>query len=420
MKMSKKILSVILSLAMVMVMAIPAFCYDQASAYAEYDRAKVQANDKETIDSLNLDQIAGIVLDWVDRKIAEKTSDFNSFNVTVFEGVEVPVELNITSLDGILSYAVYIQQLGGDFANLDVSALNGLSRANGDINFIYGVIQFMADNADTFGKVFSWEEGQTFDFGKVGEYILTLPEDDEIRVFYNDYLIGYNIQEKFTNEIAREMNYTVKDGETIDDVINNGILEWITGIFSDAGLLSDEAVATVLKDYNLRTTDIYTLVKNFIGLLQSDNQVKLDTYYTFFMDNIVRVILKSAFGYTVTVGAPVDDAQLINEFKSVYEDLAALYELAGEKVYYQAENGAYYLFTVSATDVTAVNEVSWGESFLNFESVTVRLLSVPTRRLQRMKALMRPKSTQLIPPILPIRRLRNISQAKPYPKSLRI
>lgn len=373
MKMSKKILSVILSLAMVMVMAIPAFCYDQASAYAEYDRAKVQANDKETINSLNPDQIAGIVLDWVDRKIAEKTSDFNSFNVTVFEGVEIPVELNITSLDGILSYAGYIQQLGGDFANLDVSALNGLSRANGDINFIYGVIQFMADNADTFGKVFSWEEGQTFDFGKVGEYILTLPEDDEIRVFYNDYLIGYNIQEKFTNEIAREMNYTVKDGETIDDVINNGILEWITGIFSDAGLLSDEAVATVLKDYNLRTTDIYTLVKNFIGLLQSDNQVKLDTYYTFFMDNIVRVILKSAFGYTVTVGAPVDDAQLISEFKSVYEDLAALYELAGEKVYYQAENGAYYLFTVSATDVTAVNEVSWGESFLNFDPPTVEI-----------------------------------------------
>ncbi|MGN1417968.1 MAG: hypothetical protein ACI4W6_01420, partial [Acutalibacteraceae bacterium] len=141
MKMSKKVCSIVLSLVLVLVMAIPAFCYDQASAYAEYDRAKVQANDKETIDSLNLDQIAGIVLDWVDRKIAEKTSDFDSFNVEIFEGVEIPVELNITSLDGILGYSGYLQQLGGDFENLDVSALNGLSRANGDINFIYGVIQ---------------------------------------------------------------------------------------------------------------------------------------------------------------------------------------------------------------------------------------------------------------------------------------
>ncbi|MGN0469041.1 MAG: hypothetical protein ACI4GY_09980 [Acutalibacteraceae bacterium] len=373
MKMSKKVCSIVLSLVLVLVMAIPAFCYDQASAYAEYDRAKVQANDKETIDSLNLDQIAGIVLDWVDRKIAEKTSDFNSFNVEIFEGVEIPVELNITSLDGILGYSGYLQQLGGDFENLDVSALDGLSRANGDINFIYGVIQFVADNADTFGKVFSWEEGQTFDFGKVGEYILTLPEDDEIRVFYNDYLIGNNIQEKFKNEIAREMNYTVKDGETVDDVINNGILEWITGVFSDAGLLSDEAVAEVLSGYDLKTTDIYTLVKNFICLLQSDNQVKIDTYYTFFMDNIVRIILKSAFGYTATVGETVDDAALVSEFASVYADIPALYELAGENVYYQSSDGSYYLFTINETDVVAVNNVTWGESFLNFDPPTVEI-----------------------------------------------
>ncbi|MGN1347509.1 MAG: hypothetical protein ACI4VI_01075, partial [Acutalibacteraceae bacterium] len=373
MKASKKILSIILSLAMVMVMAIPAFCYDQASAYAEYDRAKVQANDKETIDSLNLDQIAGIILDWVDRKIAEKTSDFNSFNVEVFEGVEIPVELNITSLDGILNYSGYIQQLGGDFENLDVSALNGLSRVNGDINFIYGLIQFAADNADTLGKIVSWEEGQTFDFGKVGKYIETLDADDEIRMFYENYLIGNNLQEKFKNEIANEMNYTVKDGETVDDVINNGILEWITGVFSDAGLLSDEAVAEVLSGYDLKTTDIYTLVKNFICLLQSDNKVKIDTYYTFFMDNIVRVILKSAFGFTVTIGAAVNDDALVSEFKGIYADIPELYELAGGNVYYQSSDGSYYLFTINEEDVVSVSSVSWGESFLNFDPPTVEI-----------------------------------------------
>ena len=84
MKTFKKSLSIILSIAMVLLMSVPAFGYDQASAYAPYDRAKVQANDKETIDSLNFDQIAGIVLDWVDRKIAKEAAGFESFEVEVY------------------------------------------------------------------------------------------------------------------------------------------------------------------------------------------------------------------------------------------------------------------------------------------------------------------------------------------------
>ena len=149
MKTFKKSLSIILSIAMVLLMSVPAFGYDQASAYAPYDRAKVQANDKETIDSLNFDQIAGIVLDWVDRKIAKEAAGFESFEVEVY-GQSVAVDIPaISGLDDIMQYAKHLSALEGDFANLQGTAeLASLSRANGDINFIYGILEFMALNSD--------------------------------------------------------------------------------------------------------------------------------------------------------------------------------------------------------------------------------------------------------------------------------
>lgn len=39
-----------------------------ASAYAEYDRGKISENEADYIASLNYDQLAGILLDWVDKK----------------------------------------------------------------------------------------------------------------------------------------------------------------------------------------------------------------------------------------------------------------------------------------------------------------------------------------------------------------
>lgn len=367
----KKTLAIILSVFMLFA-AAPVFttaaekeCANPADGYAPYD-----ANDvaEGNVDSLTYDQIASILLDWVDRKIAAAAEDFNTFEVDVL-GQSVEIELNVTNLDGIFSYAGYLTQLGGDFASLDTSALTGLTRAGGDINFIYALFRFMADNADVLGKVFQWEEGQTFDFGKVGEYIAALPADDDIRVFYNDYLIENDIQQKFTDEIAREMGYTAGEGETLDDVINNGILDVVTGIFKDSGLLSDTAIANIKADFNLRTTDVYTLVRDFVGVLQSDNQIKIDTYYNFFLDNYIRTALKVAFGSEPTVGAAVaDTAAITAEFKSVYKDTALLSELSGGTVYYRADSGSYYAFTVSGTDVTAVNELTWTDSMsVNFD-----------------------------------------------------
>lgn len=374
MKNLKKALSIILSLAMVMLMAVPSFAAEKAitapaSAYAAYDRAAVADG---AVADLSYDQIASLILDWLDRKIAAASDEFKNFNVEISEGLTVPVSIEVNGIDDVLKYKDNLTTLGGDFAKLDTTNLPA-SREGGDVNFIFSMLQFMADNAQYFGKVFCWEEGQTFDFGKVGEYILTLEDGNAIKAFYNDYLIGNDIQTKFVSEIAREMGYTVKEGETFDDVINNGILGWFTNLCKTNGIISDAMAANMLANYNLRTTDIYTLIKTFVADLQADNDVKIDTYYTYFLDNVVRTMLKTMFGYAPTVGAAVTDTAIVDEFKGVYKDLAKLYELSKGTVDYQAADGKYYRFTINASDVTAVNAIEWGESFINLDPPTVTI-----------------------------------------------
>lgn len=389
----KKTLAILLSLVLVFcAFPLGAFAaektYDTpASAYAPYDRYKVSSGDADYIDSLSYDQMVGVLLDWVDRQIAEATADFESFEVSAL-GQTIAVDIpDISSIDAIMEYAGYVTELGGDFANLDVSALTSLRRANGDINFIYGIIEFMAANSAVFGKVFHWEEGKVFDYGKVGEYIEALPltnedgtantENQEIVDFYNNYLIGNDIQEKFIAEVAGEMNYEVaKDEngertETFDEIISNGIIAWFSGICETNNILSEAGLAA-LRAYDLRTTDIYTLVKNFVALVQSDNQVKIDTYYNYLLDTVVRTLLKTMLGQTAVVGA---EAALPEGFTATYADLALLEEISGGKAYYK-DGDAYYQVTIADGAVSAVNALTWSDALdINFEPPTATILT---------------------------------------------
>lgn len=368
----KKTLAIILS-------AIMIFCLVPFSAFAQesaYDRASVASDDKSYIASLKEEQMAAVILDWVDRQIAAVTEDFESFEVDVM-GTTVALEIpEIKGVDDIVKYADHLAKLEGDFANLDVTNLKTLTRENGNLEFIYGVIQFMADNSEIFGKVFHWEEGKVFDYGKVGEYILsldtTVEENKKIVDFYNDYLIGNDIQEKFIAEIAKEMNYTVptdengERAETFDETISNGILAWFSGLCEKAGILSADGIAA-LKAYDLRTTDIYALVENFVGLVQSDNQIKIDTYYNYLLDTVVRTMLKAMLGYTAEIG---EDAEVPSAFTDVYKDLALLEEISGGTVNYK-DGDNYYQITVAGGALTA-KTLNWKNTLeVNFEPPVV-------------------------------------------------
>ena len=256
----KKLSAVLLAVLMVLTcMVVPM----TASAEVDYNAL----SDEEVINS---------VLDWVDTKIKEKWADFDAFEeaagLAALAGFDVP---QMEGINTLVQYKDYVKELGGDFADLDTSAI--VDRSNGGVAFVNGLTQFMADNAAIFGKVFTWTpDGTPFDYGKVGEYIMGLEDGNEIKDFYVKYLKdGYDIQDTFIREIAREMGYEVPETrtETFDEILNNGIKNGAIGTLLKS-LLKD---ASAIDGYDLRTTDVYTLVKNYIGLLQNDYKADIDT-----------------------------------------------------------------------------------------------------------------------------------------------
>ncbi len=379
----KKTLAIILSVIMLLgVMPFASFAAEPA-----YDRGKVATDDEAYIDSMSAEQIASVVLDWVDREIAKYSDEiqddivagvianggFEEFEAFLGEDALGNIIADamgpINSLDAVIGYKQYLAELGGDFANLDATALITRAEANSALGFIDGVFEFMAANSETFGKVFRWDD-EVFDYGKVGEYILSLdttdPENKKIVDFYNDYLIGNDIQAKFTKWVADQMNYTIPEGEAFDDTLNNGILGWFVGLCEKNGILSADGIAE-LKTYDLRTNDIYTLVKDFVALAEEDNEVKLDTYYNYLLDTVVRTLLKTALGQKAVVG---EDAELPASFSATYTDLALLEEISGGQLYYQdGEN--YYQVTIADGAATA-KALTW-ETVVDFEFPTATI-----------------------------------------------
>ena len=119
----RKVLSVILSLLMLLcvlpVSGIAAKDYTPATEYAAYDADKVFSNDAEYIESISVDQIAGILLDYIDRLLAGV-----DVNVS-YEGFEIGT-LDMLDVDTLTKWAydaIGSKTLGGDFDNLDPSAL---------------------------------------------------------------------------------------------------------------------------------------------------------------------------------------------------------------------------------------------------------------------------------------------------------
>lgn len=377
----KKTLAIILSIFMLFgAMPFVGFAADESA----YDRAAVAADDAEYISDMTAEQMASVILDWLDREIAKYSDEmkqaatqaviqgFEGFEISAFGEAIAEQIPEIASLDDVLAYKSYLTELGGDFANLDATSLVTREQAGSALGFIDGVFQFMADNSDVFGKVFRWDS-EVFDYGKVSEYILSLdtsdPDNKKIVDFYNNYLIGNDIQSKFVNWVAGQMNYTPAADETFDDTLNNGILGWFVGLCEANGILSAEGIEE-LKGYDLRTSDIYTLVKNFVALVQSDNEVKLDTYYNYLLDTVVRSLLKTTLGQKAVVGESV---ALPSNFNAVYKDLALLESISGGTVYFK-DGDAYYQVALADGAVTACNALTWANGIdINFEAPTATI-----------------------------------------------
>ena len=376
----KKTLAIILSVIMLLsVLPFAAF-----AAEPVYDRAKVATEDAAYIDGMNAEQIASLILDWADREIAKYSDEmkkaateaviagFEGFEIAAFGDVIAQQIPDITSLDDVVAYKGYLAQLGGTFAELDATNLVTRETAGSALGFIDGVFQFMADNSEEFGRVFRWDD-QVFDYGAVGAYIETLngsenADEQAIYDFYVNYLLGNDIQAKFTKWVADQMNYAIPANENFDDTLNNGILGWFVDLCETNDILSADAIAE-LEAYDLRTTDIYTLVENFVALAQADNEVEINTYYNYILDTVVRTLLKTTLGQVATVGG---DVAVPASFADTYADLTLLEKISGGTAYYK-DGDAYYEVTV-ADGVATAKTLTWEKALdINFEAPTATI-----------------------------------------------
>jgi len=155
MKQSKRILSFLMALLM-----FASTFSIMANAAASYKDAGIPASAYNDLDqpTFTLDQCSSMLLDYVDKFLAEK-------NIIV--DLSVLGTIDLTSVDnalngiyGLINSALFVELKGylGDLANLNKNAISSARRAStpavsADTNVIYSLLQFLSDNQAIFVKL---------------------------------------------------------------------------------------------------------------------------------------------------------------------------------------------------------------------------------------------------------------------------
>ena len=157
MKKAKRILSFLMAIVIMSSVLSVA-----ASAKAEYKDAAISQYDDFDKPSFTLNQLSSMVLDYVDKMLAEKNADGS-----LIIDLSVLGELNLGSIDsaldgiyGLLNGAAFTMFKGllGDLKDLKKDAIASARRrstpaATADLNVIRSLIQFLSDNRAILSKV---------------------------------------------------------------------------------------------------------------------------------------------------------------------------------------------------------------------------------------------------------------------------
>lgn len=309
MKKTKSILSIILSLVMLLA-AVPlgagaATPNNGSDAYAPY--GDVISNN--TYSTMTPDQIASRVLDFLD-DIAESESE----NTTV-EIIPDVLTIELSSCDKIVEEVCRIINdgvLGGTFDTFDVSALTGLKRSNGDLKFLYAILEFAADNIATIAKILTGE----FDFG---ELKVAFPEAFEA-------VEGFNLNTIIIDGLKAVFNleaYGYTGEDNADEYLDAHVYKSFENIIGSAFPADEETKAKYADDYSILDNSIYNLAKALLASLYEGNwdTILLSLMYT------VRMGLAS-FSY----GTELNFGSVITEGNPEFAALLAAFTAAGFEV----------------------------------------------------------------------------------------
>lgn len=272
MKKSRRILSFLVAVLML----ISTFSA-MAGALAPYKDSAIPSSAYNDLDqpALSLNQCSSMLLDYVDKILAEK-------NIILDLGVFGTLDL--TSVDKALGDSYFIlsgvdwnhfRGILGDLRDLDNSAISTYRRAStpaagADTNVIYSLIEFLCDNRAIFSKII---DGAA-DWGILNQYV--------------DFS-GVNVNQSIKELLFKQANPGAAVPEPVNESADNMIQQIITNLVAGSAVpqlagsidLNGSAVAYDFMDklmqdaYNLvlvpmLNTDLKKAVREFCGVAYDD------------------------------------------------------------------------------------------------------------------------------------------------------
>ncbi|MCL2513948.1 MAG: FIVAR domain-containing protein, partial [Oscillospiraceae bacterium] len=347
---------------------------------------KLKYNNTDMVE-ITHEQSATMLLDFIDLYLADIgdviTNPIPKFTID-YTSIDKAAKTIYETISTYKNALDFFKPIVGDLAELDVTALNGLSRSKGDLNFVYGIVQFAADNKGTLTRLIngtlnlgslgniSTSTGKVSDMNAVFNGIPDMIKD----LIYTSFVYNPNYGDSaYTN---RRQDSSEFKNYTADRLVNRMLTDMLTkpqtnsgGLASAFSMLSNVSSFLNMGSFSASQIEGAVLLPSLAkdsGLLNMTN----NTFYQL-IENILDLLYKDALAPMLnsTIKAmfcdfadvsmiPVTDsavkAKLASEDKSVNSAYADAYfgksPSNGNKYFYR--DGKDYFIA----DFTGANKLS--------------------------------------------------------------
>lgn len=328
------------------------------------------------VTELDDNALAKILLDWLDKQLPEWTKDITSqsWYGPVSNLVKIiGITLDLKSVDGVLKTVYSLcdkaddKLFGRPVINLGIandlngSALKNLSRSRGDLNVIYGLLQWLKDNMPVVKKALTGNlnlgiVSNFVDLGDVADSIKNIPLLAKSALYL--LIDGHASMGKFSKDPAEAKgdwgNSEYKD-YTADQMLATALLMLIKepsaaftfgDVNNDGNIKADDARLVLRAAVGLET---FTEQQKLAGDITQDGAIKADD---------ARSVLRAAVGLDILPEAPAGGVNVSKEdadeaLKLSFYDLIAKY--AGDlysryAISWINENLPAFINNISVTD----------------------------------------------------------------------
>ncbi len=315
MKQSKKLLSIFLAMLMLLgtVSVIGSAGYTKAEM--AYDSVDNPAPTYQQVVTLVLDVLDQDVLSGID-------VDISILGITISLTSVDNVFKTLDSVDGIKGLA------GGDLKNLNFNAVKGKqTRAKtGDLQLVYNLLQFLADNSSILGKAaYGLDGGDGIDLGLVGSFVDLGDINDIVgdlpgfatKMVYDLLIHGsYDEQGRFDKN-AEEHGTLPTDVDSLDEIINTAVRGLLTKpqsyTYDESGKKVWDMNSYILDASKIADKDLTLTNNSVFSLLDSVLQIAYEDFGTVVLNHDVKKIFMEALGADfVVLDEKADAAEIAN------------------------------------------------------------------------------------------------------------